>query len=286
MVGETSRESGLIKFKLKVGTAEYDTYATKDGKLFFPQVFNMAKDDSKKTDDKTGDAKPSESVDAKKVIDSIKKSDSPMLEAYVVSRCPFGLQMQRAMYAAIQGAPELAKYVTVKYMGGVNSDGKTISSMHGEEEATENLRQICIRDEQATKYWPYVACQMKKGDTAGCEKSTGVDSAKLNSCMTNPAKGVAYAKKDFDLNTKYSVTGSPTLVLGNAVLPEFDSNNQPIFGGRSADAIKTMVCDAFNSKASFCSKTLDTAGVATSFSESTAASGNSGNSGANCAPAQ
>jgi hypothetical protein len=28
-----------------------------------------------------------------------------------------------------------------------------IASMHGDEEAKENLRQICIREEQKDKYW-------------------------------------------------------------------------------------------------------------------------------------
>lgn len=41
--GNTSMESGLVKFKIKIGSNSYDSYATKDGKLFFPQAFQLTK---------------------------------------------------------------------------------------------------------------------------------------------------------------------------------------------------------------------------------------------------
>jgi hypothetical protein len=180
--------------------------------------------------------------------------------------------MQRMMADAINSVPQLAQYIKVRYMGEVS--GNTITSMHGDAEAQENLRQICIREEQSSKYWSYVACQMKTGDTAGCEKSTGIDSAKLNACTSSTSRGVAYAKEDFDLSTQYSVTGSPTLILGGKNVSEF------YFGGRTSDAVKTMVCTAFNSQPGFCSQTLNTAEAASSFSETYEGTGNGGS--ANC----
>ena len=36
-----SSEGGVIKFTIKIGTQTYDSYATKDGKLFFPQAFKL-----------------------------------------------------------------------------------------------------------------------------------------------------------------------------------------------------------------------------------------------------
>jgi len=272
--GEVSEESGLIKFKVKMGTNEFDSYATRDGKLLFPQVFNMG-------DKKTETAGSGEQK--QKAAASVEKSDNPVLEAYIVARCPYGLQIQRAMSEAVKSVPDLAKYMKVMYIGSVTSDGKNITAMHGEAEAKENLRQICIREEQSNKYWEYSACQMKSsGQEVACEKSTGVDSSKLSSCMSDSSRGVAYAKKDFDLNTKYNVTGSPTMVLGNAVISEDG------FGGRSADGIKSMICAGFNNQPSFCTTKLSTSPAATSFSES-ATSGSAApasNSGSGCHAAQ
>ena len=196
-----STESGLIKIKIKIDANEYDSYVTKDGKLLFPQAFNMAP-----ATDQAGQNGGNNNASAQ-TCESLPKSDKPVLETFVVSRCPYGLQMQRMMAEAIKNSSDVAQYVKVRYIGAVSSDGKTITSMHGDAEAQENLRQICIRDEQASKYWSYVSCQMKSGDTAGCEKSTGVDSAKLASCISDKNRGVAFAKVDFDLATKNNASG-------------------------------------------------------------------------------
>jgi thioredoxin-related protein len=270
-----SEASGLVKVRIKIGTNEFDSYVTKDGKLLFAQAFEM-------TPAKTTASANTNTKTAASAAD-VKKSDSPMFEAFVVARCPYGLQMQRAMAEAVKNQPSLAQYMKVLYIGSVS--GNKLVSMHGDAEATENLRQICIREEQPAKYWNYVSCQMKSGDTAGCEASTGVDSAKLNTCTTTASKGIAYAQKDFDLATKFNVSGSPTLVLNDGTVDESG------FGGRSADGVKSMICAGFNKAAGFCSTKLNTAEAATSFSatyasSATAGSANSGSAGTNCAPAQ
>ena len=37
----SSEESGVVKIKIKIGGNTYDSYATKDGKLLFPEAFNL-----------------------------------------------------------------------------------------------------------------------------------------------------------------------------------------------------------------------------------------------------
>ncbi len=275
-----SEESGLIKVRIKIDANEFDSYATKDGKLLFPQAFDMSKKESNSSDQNTAN-QPSAKDNAKAAA-SVEKTDKPMLDAYVVSRCPYGIQIQRAMSDAVKNQPSLTQYIKARYIGSVS--GNTITAMHGEAEAKENLRQICIREEQANKYWDYVGCQMKSSGTeTSCEQSTGIDSAGLNACIANSNRGVAYAKEDFDLTSKYNIQGSPTLVLNGVVVSE--SN----FGGRSSDAIRAMICAASKTEPSFCSTTLNTAVAAVSFSatyEGAAGSGNSGAAGADCAPAQ
>jgi hypothetical protein len=286
-----AEESGLVKMKIKIGTTEFDSYATKDGKLLFPQAFNMG---PKPADTSASPAASAQT--AEQIIAAIQKSDKPTLEAFIVSRCPFGLQMQRMIAEAVKNVPSLAQYVKVEYFGSVSADGKSITSMHDSQtpEGKENLRQICIREEQPAKYWNYVSCQMKASGTENsCEASTGVNSAALNACVSDPVRGVAYAKKDFAAADKYGVSGSPTLILNGATIAEFTSDNQPVFGSaRSSDEIKTIVCDASNTQPGFCSTKLNPAQADTSFSQtyttasSAANSGNSGATGANCAPAK
>ena len=280
---KVSETSGLVKVTIKIGTNQFDSYATKDGKFLFPQAFDM----SPKKAAATAGANNANQNQAQ-ANTTVQKTDKPMLEAYVVSSCPYGLQMQRAMAEAVKNVPSIAANLKVMYIGSV--DNGAISSMHGVEEAQENLRQICIREEQSTKYWNYVSCYMKKsagtmangmpiGDSKGCQASTGIDTAKLASCVSDSSRGLAYAQKDFDSANKNSVSGSPTLILNGAQISESG------YGGRSADGVKSMVCAGFNSKASFCSTKLSTTGAAVSFAVSYASASGSSGSNTNCAPA-
>jgi len=257
------RESGVIKIKIKIGETEYDSYITRDGKYLFPTALEMKTSEEENSENSTATTSASSCED-------LTKSDKPELDVYVVAACPYGLQIQRALAQAVSEVPELANYIKVRYIGSVS--GNTITSMHGDEEAQENLRQICIRQEQPAKYWSYVSCHIKAGDSTGCLKSVGVNTSTLSACMSDASKGVAYAKEDFDLADKYSVQGSPTLMLGDSNVDESG------FGGRSADAIKKIVCCASNSEPSFCSQTLETSSAAVSYSETYSGSGSSNNS--------
>jgi hypothetical protein len=268
-----SEQDGFVKIKIKLGNSEFDAYATKDGKYLFPQAFVMT--DSKNKPVANANNNNAEEPKTKKTCADIKKTDKPILDAFIVSKCPFGLQMQRVLADIIKNAPALTENIMVRYMGSI-SNGK-ISAMHGEEEAQENLRQICIRDEQRSKYWNYVSCHIKKGDVDSCLVSAGIDKAKLTACTTDVSRGLAYAKEDFDLQNKYEITGSPTLILGEEQVSEFD------FGGRSSEGVKSVLCCGFKTTPGICSTKLNTTSAAASFSETYEKSGTgTSNSAAEC----
>lgn len=209
--------------------------------------------------------------EAKTSCEDLTKSDSSEMNAFVVSYCPYGLQMQRVISKLVEEAPELADYVTIRYMGAI-SDGK-VTAMHGEEEAQENLRQICLREEQPDKFWSYLNCFMKAGETETCLAETEVDTEKLETCMTGES-GLEYAQEDFDMQNQYSVSGSPTLILNGERVSEFD------FGGRTAEALKTLTCCGFNTEPEVCTTEITTASAASSFSETY--DGSTGTSGGSC----
>jgi thioredoxin 1 len=191
------------------------------------------------------------------------KSDQPLLVAYVVSHCPFGLQMQRIMANVSDNIPEAAKYMEVRYIGSAFDNG-TIMSMHGEEEAQENLRQICIREEQPDKYWDYVQCYMKEGKSEECITSASIDAERLDSCTSDTGRGPAYARKDFVEADKYSITGSPTLMMGGKIVSEFDFGTNST-NSRSPEALKELLCCGFESQPDFCEQQLNTSRAATMY---------------------
>lgn len=184
------------------------------------------------------------------VCANMTKSDAPLLEAYVVSRCPFGLQMMRIMAELVSKSPEFEKYLKVRYIGSISNN--IITSMHGNEEAHENLREICIREEQPDKYWNYIQCYIKEGKSSDCLMSVSANQGELGSCINDTARGLAYAQKDFDLANKSKITGSPTLLMDGKTVSEFDFSTNTI-NGRSPEALKDLLCCGFNNKPSFCS---------------------------------
>lgn len=272
-INSLKETSGLYEFELTVNNQKYTSYITQDGKLLFTSGIKV--DDLNKAQASAGTA-------TKTAAKDIKTSDKPNLTAFVVANCPYGLQMQRAFKKALAEVPELASALSVRYIGAIEN-GK-ITAMHGDEEAQENLKQICIREEQADKYWPYVSCYMQEGKTEQCLSTAGVDTDQLTACTTDAKRGNKYAQADFDIANKYSVSGSPTLLAnGSQTVSEFD------FGGRNANAIKDLVCAASKNKPEYCKNEISKTDVAVSLSvtdDAPAADATTTNSAAGCEPAK
>jgi len=253
--GETSRlvnvteESGVYKisteFTSKTGKKIIDAYMTKDGKLLFPAYYTIPGGQQN-----TGAQAPSVAgqTPQKKTCADVRKADTPMMQAFVVSHCPYGTQMQAILADIITRIPSLSQNIKVRYIGDVSQG--TVVSMHGPTEAAENLRQICIREEQADKYWEYVSCTLSSQSSGTCVIRSGVDNTTLTSCINDNSRGIAYAQEDFSLSHTFGVTGSPTLILNNVTVREFD------FGGRTPEAIKSLLCCGFATQPEGCGISL------------------------------
>jgi FKBP-type peptidyl-prolyl cis-trans isomerase 2/glutaredoxin len=181
---------------------------------------------------------------------------APTLEVFVMSYCPYGTQMEKALIPAWKLLRDKA-----------NIELRFVSyTMHGDQETQENQRQLCLREE-TDKFWGYLECFLEAGDSAGCLNKVGVDAAKLNTCISTKAD--SYWQVDKDLNTKYGVQGSPTVVLdGKEIQPS----------SRSPEAVKQAICDAFTTAPpTECSQTLSdtaaTAGFGAAASSSSSSSG-------------
>ena len=237
-----TEESGVYKLAIEYSSSQgrqvSSVYLTRDGKLLFPNVYPMTATASAATAKKTVAESCSEQS----------KAESPVLEVFVVSYCPYGTQIQAVLADVVSGVPDLAKNIRVRYMGGVTNG--TVWSMHGKTEAAENLKQICIREEQPEAYWKYVSCFLNSSSSPECVTAAGIDQTKLDSCITDPARGISYAEKDFASEESYGVTGSPTLFLNGAQVSEFN------FGGRNPEGIKTLICCGFSDRPGSCATRL------------------------------
>jgi len=150
--------------------------------------------------------------------------------------------------------------------------------MHGKKEIDENLRQYCIQKEEKEKYYDYLNCFVTTDDFEKCLSEANIDQTGLTVCITNTDQEYNvtsqyndkstwlngnYPKFDVhsDLNEKYGVQGSPTIVINDKIVN---------VSQRSPEKFKEVICQAFNSPPEECNLTL---------SEDTASPGIGGGTG-------
>jgi hypothetical protein len=251
-----TEENGLYKLRLKIGEKEYPSYVSKDGKLLFPnEGVNL-------------EEKPI-TQEEKKTAQKVEKRDRPDVKLFVMSYCPYGLQMEKAylpVYNLLKDKAEMGVYF-VNYI------------MHEKKEIDENLRQYCIQKEQREKYSNYLSCFVKDGNSEKCLSEAGIDEDKMNSCISQTDQTFKitqsyndkstwlngnFPKFDIytDLNEKYGVQGSPTVVINDAV-----ANVE-----RSPEKFKEAVCQAFNTPPAECSQNLPEEATSPGFGLSTGSS--------------
>jgi len=251
-------ESGLYKISVSVGDQEIISYLSKDGRSFFPQVISI--DASSQT---------SQASTAPSVNQKAPKTDKPNVELFVMSYCPYGLQIEKGILPVVEllGSKINFQLKFVDY------------AMHGQKEVDENLRQYCIQKDEPAKLSGYLNCFAKQGDANACLTTAKIDSSALNSCVNQADAqfkvSVKVADKNqwrttqfppFDINqadnAKYGVQGSPTLVI----------NGTTVSAQRDPQSLLDSVCSAFNNQPSECRQKLSTSAPAPGFGEGTGSS--------------
>ncbi len=273
-IKDITTEYGLYKLSVDITSDVVESYMTKDGKLFFPQALNVAevtaaKNGTAATDTPGAAAAPSATV--------TKKSDKPVIELFVMSYCPYGTQIEKGMLPVVEALGNKIDF-QLKFCS---------YAMHGEKELRENLLQYCIQKDQNAKFNSYLKCFLENSDSASCLTSTGINTSAANTCVTktdtqfkvmaNFTNKVGYqgSYPGFDVekadNTKYSVGGSPTLII----------NGEDIQSGRDSASLLKTICSAFNNPPKECSTVLSSASPSAGFGTATAAA-----SGADAAACQ
>ena len=210
-----------------------------------------------------------------KTAESITKTASPMLEAFVVARCPYGLQMERGILPVVEALGSKIKF-NLKFVS---------YTLHGQKEVDENLNQYCIEKSQPTKLGAYLKCFWKSsvGASDACMKTVGINSAQIKTCVTDATKQFSPTEKSFSINaddnTKYGVQGSPTLVV----------NGTTVSSGRDSASVLKAICSGFTTAPKECSAQLSATAPGAGFDDQIAAAGASAgtaSAGAACATPQ
>jgi hypothetical protein len=154
---------GLYALKLTVAGMQYDSYASKDGKLLFPQGIDLTQQL-----DVGGDTSTPAPT-------NVPKSDKPVVELFVMSHCPYGTQSEKGMLPVARTLGDKIDF-KIRFV---------YYAMHGALEVNEQVIQYCIQDEQSDKFIKYLACFLNSTDggsavtTNNCLTQANVDKAKL-----------------------------------------------------------------------------------------------------------
>jgi hypothetical protein len=236
VVNEVKEDSGLYKITMELGGQEFISYISRDGKLLFPQAINLEEE----AQGETSEEPPQSSV--------------PDVKLFVMSYCPYGLQAEKALLPAWELLKEKAE-IGIYFVDYI---------MHEKKEIDENLRSYCIQKEEPEKFISYLKCFAADGDYEGCLEEAGINQERLTSCVeeTDRAFGVTQNYNDqsswlngqypkfqvhADLNDKYEVSGSPTLVINDVIVN---------VASRSPEGFKAAICEAFTSQPEECSQEL------------------------------
>lgn len=220
----------------------------------------------------------------------IPKSDKPEVELFVMSYCPYGTQAEKGIIPVVEllGDKIDFKLRFVDY------------AMHPSVgEVEENLREYCIQKEEPEKLIPYMRCflegdgveeggYIKNGnDFNSCLDEANVDMDKISACITQTDAEFEVTENlndksswmngnyphfnvDKELNDRYGVGGSPTLVI----------NGEKVQSSRSPAAYLSVICSAFNDAPEECSTELSSDSPSVYFGWDATSSG--GSSGAQC----
>ncbi len=179
------------------------------------------------------------------------------VELFVMSYCPYGTQAEKGIIPVVEllGRDIDFKVEFVDY------------AMHGKKEIDENLRQYCIQKEQQDKFIDYLKCFLEDGDSENCLASAKINTAVLEACISKTDKkynitemyndrstwiGSVNKYPQFniykDLNDKYEVKGSPTLVI----------NGQVVQSERSPIAFLNTICKYYENPPQACNLSSQT----------------------------
>ncbi len=246
-IKEISEEYGLYKLSIDLGSAGVgeliDSYISQDGELFFPQSINI----------KEYEEGSNSSVQESTEISN--KNDKPIIELFVMSHCPYGVQMEKGLIPVLETLGNSVDF-TLKF----NS-----YAMHDKVELNEEMTQYCIQKENKDKLLSYLKCFIKSGESEPCLNETGIDKNSINSCVDAIDKEYKIIESYNDQstwlqgsypifpiyeedNTKYSVEGSPTLII----------NGEMVTSARNPQGLLTLVCSGFNKAPDSCQTQLST----------------------------
>ncbi|MCK5025436.1 MAG: DsbA family protein, partial [Nanoarchaeota archaeon] len=162
------------------------------------------------------------------------KSGSARLEFYVMSQCPYGTLVEDSIIDVLETMGDTLDF-TIDYIASDLGDGE-FSSLHGQPEVDENIRQLCAMKYNPDEYMDFIICQNKDIMNADktfkkCADSAGLDYESVNSCFES-GEGADLLSESVKKAEAREARGSPTIYL----------DGEAYSGKRDSDSFLKAVC--------------------------------------------
>ncbi|VVB61324.1 Gamma interferon inducible lysosomal thiol reductase (GILT) [uncultured archaeon] len=233
-----TEEKGLYKFSVIVdGKPAAVSYATKDGAILFTQAIDV--ENAKK--------QVSEAKAKQEEAPKLNKTDVPKVQLFVMSQCPYGIQAENAIKPVLDALKNKISF-ELRFIANRNDDG-TFSSLHGQPEVQEDMRQACAMNVYAN-YMDYVICRnsdIKGSDWQSCAAKNNINAELIKACSEG-SEGEGLLARNIALGNKMGVGSSPTVII----------NSQNYRGQRTPESFLTAICSTFNNPPKECSEQLGT----------------------------
>lgn len=218
----------------------FTSYITKDGQFLFPSGY-----DTQEFKDKVLAGEVSLKEPEPK---EMPKSNRPQAQLFLMSFCPYGNQAEEIMMPVVDLLQEKADIIP-RYI--VSKTGDNYSSLHGEQELNQNVRELCVYKYQPEKFWDFLKevnadCTYENADTCwtGSAQAVGININQISQCEKQEFNTLL--DQEIALTEQYNISGSPTLLINDSLYQ----------GSRTAEDFKQAVCSAFNNPPEECSVVL------------------------------
>ena len=148
----------------------------------------------------------------------IARMGKPMLELFVMSYCPYGVQAEEKIIPIVKkfgDAIDFKLRFIAQEKEEVSAQEITpFTSLHGYPEVAENIRQLLIAQEYPDRYLDYVLCRGKKLDKSweDCAQKLGIDVAKIQALFDAPAAAQLF-RENIARAEALGIKASPTILV-------------------------------------------------------------------------
>ncbi|MFA5025352.1 MAG: hypothetical protein WC503_02520 [Candidatus Shapirobacteria bacterium] len=179
-------------------------------------------------------------------------------------------ECQKAIAASAKSCLDTNNYIKA-------NNGTMYSSLHGRQEANQDIREICAWNQTTdkTQWWNFIGavnknCTAQNADSCweNQAKSAGLDTTKITECFNK--EGIDLVEKEILLTTQFNVSGSPTVLVNDVAFPPESAYTQDGKGTlkigkkvatqdryRTPNVVKEAVCTSFQKEPGECKTILD-----------------------------